>query len=149
MAQYCGNCGSQLNNGVCSKCGRVYREMHEPLLLMQCKENMLRRVKIHIIINSILWLCIGIFQICSVLLTFTLNGTWNLTILVGIWNISLCLYNIFTTYNINSNTPSFVQKWDKSIVSILVFCIINLLIQGYLGFILNLHMLYTSYNKQK
>ena len=140
MAQYCGNCGSQLNNGICSKCGRVYKEMQESFLLMQCKSNMIRRIKTHIIINSILWLCLGIIQIFSVVFT-----------LMGIWNIVICLYNIFTTYNINSNTPSFVQKWDKSIVSILVFCIINLLIQGYLGFILNLHMLYIRHiiNKNK
>ena len=38
-----------------------------------------------------------------------------------------------------------VSKWEKSLVAILVVCIINLLIGSFIGFVLNLHMLYIRY----
>lgn len=94
---------------------------------------------IHIILNCLVWIGIGIVQI------------YNAEYVFGIWNIAVCLYAIFVSYNIKLNTESFIRKWDKSIVSILIFCIINLLLHSDVGFILNLHMLYIRYiiNKNK
>lgn len=139
MAQYCGNCGSKLNNGLCPKCGNTYLGIYEPYLLLKCKKNTMNRILIHIIVNCLIWLGIGMVQI------------YNFHYIIGIWNIVVCLYGIFTSYNIKLNTESFIRKWDKSIVSILIFCIINLLLHSIEGFILNLHMLYIRYiiNKNK
>lgn len=139
VAKFCGNCGAELKNGLCPKCGRVYSEIYEPYLLLKYKKDVTNRILIHIIVNCLIWLCIGVLQI------FVFRH------FIGAWNIVVCLYGIFTSYNIKMNAESFIRKWDKSIVSILIFCIINLLLHSIVGFILNLHMLYIRHiiNKNK
>ena len=139
MAKFCGECGGKLNNGQCTKCGNIYPVQYEPYLLMKYKNDVVNRVMAHIIINCLVWICIGTYQI------------YTFRYLNGFWNITVCLYGIFSSYNIKSNTESFVRKWNDSIICILVFCIINLLIGSIEGFILNLHMLYIRYiiNKNK
>lgn len=94
---------------------------------------------IHIILNCLVWLCIGTWQIHTY------------RYLAGGWNIIVGLYEIFSSYNIKSNTELFMQKWNENIICILVFCIINLLIGSIVGFGLNLHMLYIRHviNKNK
>lgn len=139
MLKYCGDCGSQLNNGVCPKCGNSYPTVYESHLLSKYRKDVINRILVHIIINCLIWLVIGILQI------------YTYQYITGVWNIVICLYGIFSSYDIKQHTELFIQKWDRSIISILVFCIINLLLHSVLGFILNLHMLYIRYiiNKNK
>lgn len=140
MAKFCGKCGTELNNGLCPKCGRFYSETFEwYLLLIKYKKAVTTQILINIILNCLIWLCIGVFQISR------------FQYFIGVWNIIVCLYGIFTSYNIKLDTESFIRKWDKSIVNILIFCIINLLLHSIVGFILNLHMLYIRHiiNKNK
>lgn len=139
MAKFCGVCGTKLNNGICPHCRNIYPSIYEPYLLLKCKKDVTNRILIHIIINCLIWLGIGIAQIHT------------FHYLIGIWNIVVCLYGIFNSYNIKLNIESFIRKWETSIVSILIFCIINLLLHSTVGFILNLHMLYIRHiiNKNK
>ena len=65
--------------------------------------------------------------------------------ILGIWNIAVSICEIYASYNIRSKASMFVSKWEKSLVAILVVCIINLLIGSFIGFVLNLHMLYIRY----
>lgn len=69
----------------------------------------------------------------------------------GAWNIAISICEIYASYDIKSKASMFVSKWEKSLVIILIVCILNLLIGNYIGFVLNLHMLYIRHiiNKNK
>lgn len=142
MAKFCGRCGEELNNGLCPKCGCSYPVSYEPYLLLKCKNDVMNRICVHIIVNCIIWLCIGILQIFTHRYQIIIGGVLVHYYLIGVWNIIVCMFGIFNSYNMKSDTEFFVRKWDKSIVSILIFGIINLMIGSFIGFVLNLHMLY-------
>ncbi len=57
MAKFCGKCGALVENGVCPKCGAEYQGT-APFVLYKCREKARNKIKIHIIINCILWICI-------------------------------------------------------------------------------------------
>ena len=119
MAKFCGKCGALVENGVCPKCGAEYQGT-APFVLYKCREKARNKIKIHIIINCILWICIGALQLFDI---YYIRGMFNIEIF----------------------------KWEKSLVIILIVCILNLLIGNYIGFVLNLHMLYIRHiiNKNK
>ena len=62
MAKFCGKCGALVENGVCPKCGAEYQGT-APFVLYKCREKARNKIKIHIIINCILWICIGALQL--------------------------------------------------------------------------------------
>lgn len=143
MAKFCGRCGEDLENGTCPKCGSSYSEPLEPYLILKCKNDTMDRIRLHIIINCLIWLFLGILQIFRHDYNFIIAENIHVPYyLIGVWNIIVCMFDIFNSYNLKSDTDFFVRKWDKSVIVILVFCIANLLIRSFIGFLLNLHMLY-------
>ena len=65
MAKFCGKCGALVENGVCPKCGAEYQGT-APFVLYKCREKARNKIKIHIIINCILWICIGALQLFDI-----------------------------------------------------------------------------------
>lgn len=149
MAKFCGRCGTMLDTGICPKCGTVYNGS-APFVLYECREKAIKKIKTHIIVNCVLWICLGTLQLFDIRCVhgmFYVNTFGDILYrnILGIWNILVSICEIYASYNISSKASMFVSKWEKSLVAILVVCIINLLIGSFIGFVLNLHMLYIRY----
>lgn len=88
------------------------------------------------------------FEECSILKYLNI---FSIKHAFGAWNIAISICEIYASYDIKSKASMFVSKWEKSLVIILIVCILNLLIGNYIGFVLNLHMLYIRHiiNKNK
>lgn len=149
MAKFCGKCGTMLDTGICPKCGTVYN-VSAPFVLYECREKAIKKIKTHIIVNCVLWICLGTLQLFDIRCVhgmFYVNTFGDVLYrhILGVWNIAVSICEIYASYNIRSKASMFVSKWKKSLVAILVVCIINLLIGSFIGFVLNLHMLYIRY----
>ena len=149
MAKFCGRCGAVVKNGICTKCGALYHES-APFVLYECREKAIKKIKTHIIVNCVLWICLGTLQLFDIRCVhgmFYVNTFGDVLYrhILGVWNIAVSICEIYASYNIRSKASMFVSKWEKSLVAILVVCIINLLIGSFIGFVLNLHTLYIRY----
>ena len=76
MAKFCGKCGALVENGVCPKCGAEYQGT-APFVLYKCREKARNKIKIHILINCILWICIGALQLFDI---YYIRGMFNIEI---------------------------------------------------------------------
>ena len=130
MAKFCGKCGALVENGVCPKCGAEYQGT-APFVLYKCREKAIYYIR-------------GMFNI-EIFKYIQYQHAF------GAWNIAISICEIYASYDIKSKASMFVSKWEKSLVIILIVCILNLLIGNYIGFVLNLHMLYIRHiiNKNK
>ena len=98
MAKFCGKCGALVENGVCPKCGAEYQGT-APFVLYKCREKARNKIKIHIIINCILWICIGALQLFDI---YYIRGMFNIEIFkyiqyqhaFGAWNIAISICEI-------------------------------------------------------
>ncbi len=80
-------------------------------------------------IGGIIWVVISVIQL---LIGITFN--WVITIL-GIWNLIAGLTRISDSYKIEQRANNIVDVYEKSLTSLIIFIVLNILIGGIIGVI--------------
>lgn len=90
-----------------------------------------------VIISAIIWLVIAIYQVIfgMVFLVFGIGGV---TLVCGIWNIFSCIQNFKHAkfvQNLNDveSGRAMVRAYDKNLVNIILFLLLNLFFGGFFG----------------
>lgn len=133
---FCPHCGApnlETNAKFCGSCGKALLQENNPLTvpnpnkntapgnMMTDSEYEVKRIADYQKISNIIWLVIGILQVCSVYL-----------IIAGVWNIIATCTNWKLPRKI-LNKDADIPEHYESIAGLIVFLVINLLVGGVLG----------------
>lgn len=128
--QFCSNCGSTVNPNaaVCLQCG-VLLHTHQGIATSESERmQALRKLSDYEKTSGIIWLIIGIVQLCTVV--GVLCGVWNIFAAISRLNMSKALLRDQTQFDTDIYT-----KYERQLPSIIIILVLNIFFGAVIGIV--------------
>lgn len=121
---YCYYCGSSLIEGaaICVKCGCAAIENTNAIVSAADKEQYYRKLSEYEKISGIIWLVIGIIQVCTII-----------GIICGIWNIIIAIQRLNYSKELLKKPTNVVKVFENQLTGLIIILVLNIFLGALIG----------------
>ncbi len=123
---YCYYCGNALmeDAAVCVKCGCATAETTSPIIGVAEKDQYYRKLSDYEKTSGIIWLVIGIIQVCTVV-----------GIICGIWNIIMAVQRLNYSKELMKKPSNVVKTFEDQMTGLIIILVLNIFLGALIGVI--------------